>query len=262
MLALSLHSVVANEAFFESKIRPLLVTHCYECHSGEKTKGGLALDTRAGWEKGGTSGPAILPGKPDESLLIKAVRYQDEDDLMMPPRKKGGKLPDSAIAELTEWVKMGAPDPRVAEAKIAGMKVADAKSWWAFQPLPKADAASSSAKIDAYLQREFDKHTIKPSAAADRRTLIRRATYDLTGLSPTPDEVETFVADQSSDAFTKVIERLLASPQYGVQWGRHWLDVVRYADTAGENTGRPHEKAVFRIQWARTPSAFSQRESP
>ncbi|MFN0075552.1 MAG: c-type cytochrome domain-containing protein, partial [Prosthecobacter sp.] len=117
----------AGTELFESKIRPLLVEHCYECHSAEKTKGGLALDTKAGWEKGGDSGPAILPGKPDESLLIKAVRYHDED-LAMPPQKKGGKLPDSAIAALTEWVKMGAPDPRVAEAKLAGMKAAEAKS--------------------------------------------------------------------------------------------------------------------------------------
>jgi len=237
-----------DNAFFESKVRPLLVEHCYECHSAEKTKGGLALDTKAGWEKGGDSGPAILPGKPDESLLIKAVRYHDED-LAMPPQKKGGKLPDSAIAALTEWVKMGAPDPRVAEAKLAGMKAAEAKSWWAFQPLPKADAAPSTAKLNAFIQRELDAHSIKPSAATDRRTLIRRATYDLTGLPPTPEEVEAFVADQSSDAFTKVIERLLASPQYGVQWGRHWLDVVRYADTAGENTDRPLPHAWRYRNW-------------
>jgi len=109
----ALTATADDHAFFESKIRPVLVERCYECHSAEKTKGGLALDTKAGWEKGGDSGPAILPGKPDESLLIKAVRYHDED-LAMPPQKKGGKLPDSAIAALTEWVKMGAPDPRVA----------------------------------------------------------------------------------------------------------------------------------------------------
>jgi mono/diheme cytochrome c family protein len=121
--------------FFESKVRPLLVEHCYECHSAEKTKGDLALDTKAGWEKGGKSGTTIVVGKPDESLLIKAVRYHDED-LAMPPQKKGGKLPDSAIATLTEWVKMGAPDPRVAVVKIGGMKADEAKTWWAFQPLP------------------------------------------------------------------------------------------------------------------------------
>ncbi|MEY4200138.1 MAG: hypothetical protein RLZZ265_1878 [Verrucomicrobiota bacterium] len=232
--------VAANSGtdFFESKIRPLLVEHCYECHSGEKTKGGLSLDTRAGWQKGGHSGAVIVPGKPEESLLIKAVRYQDKE-LAMPPQKHGGKLSDPKITMLTEWVRQGAPDPRKALAKVGGMKADDAKDWWAFRALPRAEGKPASARIDAFIHDQLAAKSVKPSAAADPRTLIRRATYDLTGLPPTPEEVEAFVADRSPEAFAKVVERLLASPQYGVQWGRHWLDVVRYADTAGENTDRP-----------------------
>jgi hypothetical protein len=233
---------------FEKDIRPLFVEHCYECHGREKTKGGLALDTKAGWEKGGDSGRAIVPGRPEESLLIKAIRYDDKD-LAMPPEKKGGKLPDSAINALTEWVKQGAPDPRVAEARLGGMKADEANSWWAFQPLSKADASPSPAKIDAFIQRSLEARSLKPGAAADKRTLIRRATYDLTGLPPTAAEVESFVADQSTEAFAKVVDRLLSSSQYGVQWGRHWLDVVRYADTAGENTDRPLPHAWRYRNW-------------
>ena len=224
-----------DHAFFESKVRPVLVGHCYECHSGVNSKGGLLLDTRQGWAKGGKSGPAIVPGKPDESLLIKAIRHTDPD-LAMPPKKKGGKLPAADIAALTEWVRQGAPDPRIAAAKIAGMKADEAKGWWAFQPLPKVDPARM---IDDFISVRLADAKLRPAPKADPRTLIRRATYDLTGLPPTPEEVEAFVADRSPDAFAKAVERLLASPQYGVQWGRHWLDLVRYADTAGENTDRP-----------------------
>jgi hypothetical protein len=236
---LAAHTALAEDhAFFESKVRPVLVEHCYECHSREKTKGGLALDTKQGWEKGGNSGPVIVPGKPEESLLIKAVRYHDKD-LAMPPEKKGGKLTEAVIADLVEWVRMGAPDPRIAEAKIAGMKEDEAKSWWAFQPLPKVNA---SKNVDDFINAKLAEAKLNPAAPADPRTLIRRMSYDLTGLPPSADEVESFVADSirnPKSAIQNLIERLLASPQYGVQWGRHWLDVVRYADTAGENTDRP-----------------------
>jgi DNA-binding GntR family transcriptional regulator/cytochrome c553 len=229
-------------AFFESKIRPILVEHCYDCHSGDKTKGGLALDSKAGWQKGGENGPAIVPGKPEESLLVKAVQYEDPD-LAMPPKKKGGKLSDENIKLLNEWIKMGAHDPREAVAKIGGMKADEAKSWWAFQPLPKHDApaniTAAAAQIDAFLNTRLQSEGLQPSPPADKRTLLRRATYDLTGLPPSPEEVDAFLADASPDAFSKIVERLLSSPQYGVKWGRHWLDVVRYADTAGENTDRP-----------------------
>ena len=250
-LLLAAHTVLAEDhAFFESKVRPMLVEHCYECHSGEKTKGGLALDNKQGWEKGGDTGPAIVPSKPDESLLIKAVRYHDED-LAMPPKKKGGKLPAAVIADLVEWVKMGAPDPRVAAAKIAGMKADEAKAWWAFQPLKVASASAEESSlelklkplsIDDFINTKLAKAKLNPAAPADPRTLIRRMSYDLTGLPPSADEVESFVADSirnPKSAIQNLTERLLASPQYGVQWGRHWLDVVRYADTAGENTDRP-----------------------
>jgi hypothetical protein len=243
-LLLTAHTSLAEDhAFFESKVRPVLVEHCHECHSGEKTKGGLALDTKQGWQKGGDSGPVIVPGKPDESLLIKAVRYHDKD-LAMPPEKKGGKLPEAIIADLVEWVKLGAPDPRVSAAKIAGMNAEDAKSWWAFQPLPKPDASKS---IDIFIDAKLAEARLTPTPPADPRTLIRRLSYDLTGLPPSAEEAEAFVRECTSGSLVVIrhsslqalIERLLASPQYGVQWGRRWLDVVRYADTAGENTDRP-----------------------
>ncbi|WP_395716675.1 PSD1 and planctomycete cytochrome C domain-containing protein [Prosthecobacter sp.] len=253
-VSVTLPAAAQDHAFFESKVRPVLVEHCYECHSGEKTKGGLALDTKQGWLKGGDSGPAIIPGKPDDSLLIKAVRYHDED-LSMPPQKMGGKLAEEDIAALTEWVRLGAPDPRVAEAKIAGMNAVEAKSWWAFQPLPRKGAFQApravenrpSLSIDTFIDAKIRGAKLTAAPQADPRTLIRRMTYDLTGLPPSVEEVEAFVRECTSgssfvipdSSLQRLIERLLASPQYGVQWGRHWLDVVRYADTAGENTDRP-----------------------
>lgn len=212
----------ADDSFFESKVRPLLVKHCYECHSGEKTKGGLALDTRAGWEKGGDNGPAIIPGKPEQSHLIKAIRHEDKS-LAMPPKSRGGKLHDSDISILVQWVKMGAPDPRKLASKIGGMTEAQAKSWWSFQPLGQTKSIPIQLKSH---QPNINR--------ADKRTLIRRATYDLTGLPPTPAEVQQFLADNSQGDFDRLVERLLASPGYGEKWGRHWLDVVRYADSAGK----------------------------
>lgn len=235
-------------AFFEKRVRPILVEHCYECHAGVNSKGGLLLDTRQGWENGGDSGAAIVPGNPDGSLMIQAIRYADAE-LGMPPKKKGGRLTDAQIATLEEWVRMGAPDPRVAEAKLGGMSVAEAESWWAFQQLPAPDPDPTSAKIDAFIEAKLVENALEPVAAADKRTLIRRATYDLTGLPPTPEEVEAFLADESPEAFANVVDRLLTSPQYGVRWGRHWLDVVRYADTAGENTDRPLPHAWRYRNW-------------
>ncbi len=218
-----------DAAFFETKVQPLLSARCYECHSHEgKIKGGLAMDSRSGWEKGGETGPAIIPGKPEESPLIHAVSYADKD-LAMPPKKK---LSDEEIAVLTDWVKMGAPDPRETVAKIGGMTAAEAKMWWAFQPLPAPSATpGTSAQMDALLDARLATAGLKPALSADKLTLIRRANFDLTGLPPTPAEVAAFVADTAPDAFAKVVERLLASPHYGEKWGRHWLDVVRYADS-------------------------------
>ncbi len=237
--------------FFEAKIRPILATACYKCHSQAdgKTKGGLALDSKAGWTKGGETGPAIVPGDPDQSLLIKAVRYTDED-MQMPPSQSGKQLQPSQIADLEAWVKMGAPDPRSVAAPRADIaKIASglteemqekAKTHWAYQPIKAPPVPETKDKVwgntpvDQFILAKLEEKGLTPSPAADKRTLIRRATIDLIGLPPTPQEVLDFVKDESPDAFNKVIDRLLASPQYGERWGRFWLDVARYADTRGE----------------------------
>ncbi|MCA8986273.1 MAG: PSD1 domain-containing protein [Planctomycetaceae bacterium] len=247
-ISLSASADDAGDNLFEKRIRPILVKHCYDCHSGVNAEGGLLLDTQSGWQKGGEHGPAIIPGKPADSLLIKAVRYSDIN-LAMPPKDAGGKLSEEEIAALEEWVRSGAPDPRVAELKLGGMNARDAKTWWAFQPLPKPEKSPSSVQIDTFINQKLADHSLTPASPADRRTLIRRATYDLIGLPPTPDEVDAFLADSSPNAFAKVVDRLLESPQYGVHWGRHWLDVVRYADTAGENTDRPLPHAWRYRNW-------------
>ncbi len=236
---------VLDDAFFENRVRPLLVEHCYECHNGVKTSGGLALDTRVGWQKGGESGPAIIVGKPESSLLIQAINYRE---LEMPPKEEGGKLSDAEIDVLTRWVRLGAPDPREANTQLGGMSAAAAKSWWAFQPLP-AQKTATPRQLDDFINCELSARSLTANPPADRRTLIRRANYDLTGLPPTAEQVDQFLADESDDAFAKLVERLLDSPQYGVKWGRHWLDVVRYADTAGENTDRPLPHAWRYRNW-------------
>ena len=229
--------------FFESKIRPLLVEHCYECHSAEsrKVKAGLRLDTRELLLKGGESGPALVPGKPDESLLIRSVRYADKE-FQMPPK---GKLRADQIAALEQWVKLGVPDPRSGGAtastgpKPAPVNIAEGRKFWAFQPLrqpalPKVkDTRWAQSPVDRFILAGLEAKGLKPVPPTDRRTLIRRATFDLTGLPPTPADVEAFLADTSPQAFARVVERLLASPQYGERWGRHWLDVARYSDSNG-----------------------------
>ncbi len=230
----------AGTEFFESKIRPILADNCYQCHSqqSKKIKGGLLLDTREGVLKGGDTGPAIEPGDPDKSLLIKAVRYADEN-LQMPP--KGKKLSAEKIAALEAWVKMGAPDPRIAKVGTASVETIrdKARTHWAFQPVkePPVPAVKNErfvrTPVDNFILAKLEAKGLRPSPEADKRTLIRRATFDLIGLPPTPEQVEAFIADKSPDAFEKVVDRLLASPQYGERWGRHWLDVARYADTKG-----------------------------
>lgn len=228
--------------FFEKRIRPLLAEHCLKCH-GEKAKGGLRLDSRAAALKGGESGAALVAGKPGESLVMRAVRYEKE--LRMPPK---AKLSNEAIADLERWIAMGAPDPReggVAPAKKSGIDLAAGKAFWSFQPV-KATAPPvvktpewPANAVDRFILAKLESQHLKPAPAADRRTLLRRATYDLTGLPPTPEEVQAFVADPANDAFDKAIDRLLGSPAYGERWGRHWLDVVRYSDTAGDNSDFP-----------------------
>jgi hypothetical protein len=235
-------------AFFESKVRPLLVDRCYECHSAnaKKVKGGLLLDSRAGLRKGGDTGPAITPGDPDASLFIQAVRHSDKD-LAMPPKKM---MPREQILELEEWVKMGAPDPRTDNtvATIEAKNAIDwnkAREWWSLRPLASVQppsVANSSWPVNAvdhFVLEKLERAGLEPAADAEKRVLIRRATYDLIGLPPTPQEVEAFLADDSPNAFERVVDRLLASPHYGERWGRYWLDVVRYADTAGDNSDFP-----------------------
>jgi mono/diheme cytochrome c family protein len=229
----------AGVEFFEKKIRPVLSDHCYGCHSAqaEKVKGGLLLDTRAATLKGGDSGPALVPGEPDKSLIVKAVRYTDED-LQMPP--KGKKLSAEQIADLEAWVKMGAPDPRTNSIPVAkGVVTEAAKKHWAYQPIrrPSPPAVGNKkwvqAPLDRFILAKLEAKKLAPSAKADKRTIIRRASYDLLGLPPTAEQVEAFVSDNSPDAFPKLVDRLLASPHYGERWGRYWLDIARYADTKG-----------------------------
>jgi hypothetical protein len=232
----------AQSEFFETKVRPVLVENCYKCHSSgaEKIKGGLVLDTREGWLKGGDSGAVIVPGKPDESLFVKAIRYTDLD-LAMPPNDK--KLSDNLIADLVQWVRMGAPDPRTEAVSAKAMYAADlekAKKHWAYRPVvkPEVPALPNSQSptenpIDAFIGAKLLEKGLTPAAKADKVTLLRRATFDLHGLPPGEKEVNDFLADESPTAFTTVVDRLLASPRYGERWGRHWLDLAKYADTRG-----------------------------
>jgi hypothetical protein len=226
--------------FFEKRIRPVFVEHCSKCHStvAGKQKGGLNLDSRAGVLKGGDSGPALVPGKPDESLLVKAVRYADEG-LRMPPK---GKLPDAVVADLEKWVAMGAPDPRGTTPPAAAMKaldLAEGRKFWAFQsprqhPVPAVkDAAWPRSDIDRFLLARLEAQGTKPAGDTDKATLLRRVAFDLIGLPPTPEQLDAFLADQSPEAFARVVDGLLASPHFGERWGRHWLDVARYAESSG-----------------------------
>ena len=265
---------------FEKRIRPLLAARCEKCHSQAqgKTRGGLALDTRAGWQIGGDNGSPIIPGKPDASLLIQAVR-QTTEGLRMPPQDAGGRLKPDEIAALTQWIRLGAPDPRTGKAAVQRMTADEARHWWSFQPLAQVRppavsgdpdrgnssrgnssrgnssrgnssrdnpidrfvrarlAARNDSLATAATRRPADSppastgsRRLAPAPPADKRILIRRATFDLIGLPPTPQEVAAFVHDDSPDAFAHVVNRLLASPTYGQRWARHWLDVVRYAD--------------------------------
>jgi cytochrome c553 len=231
----------AAEAFFESKIRPILIERCLECHGAEKAKAGLRLDMGPQALAGGDSGAAIVPGKPEESLLIQVVRYTG--DLKMPPRSK---LPDAEIALLADWVKQGALWPQVGSEpgsggapRNAGAITDEDRRFWAFQiPQPAALPANQNTSwarepLDRFVLADLERAGLTPAPPADRPTLIRRATLDLHGVPPTPGEVAEFLQDDSPLAFERVVDRLLASPRYGERFGRHWLDVVRYADSNG-----------------------------
>jgi len=224
--------------FFEAEVRPILVARCLECH-GEagKPKGGLRLNSREAVLLGGESGPSAVTGKPDESLLVEAIHYVDEP--RMPPK---AKLADSEIAVLTRWVELGLPwpsakvEPRPSVVDEPSPIAKEAERPWSFRPVadPPApavlDAAWPRSDVDRFVLAGLEAKGLKPASPADRRTLIRRATFDLTGLPPTPEEVAAFLADEAPDPFARVVDRLLATPAYGERWGRHWLDVVRYAD--------------------------------
>jgi hypothetical protein len=221
--------------FFESRVRPVLAENCFACHGPDKQRSGLRVDSREALLKGGdTNGPAIVPGQPDNSPLVRAVRQTGS--LKMPPKKQLGP---QAVDALAGWVKMGAPWPLTTAAGLADARAEAWKRHWAFQPVRNPpvpvvkDPQWSRSPIDRFILGKLEEKGLTPSPAADRRTLIRRATFDLIGLPPTPEEVEAFVNDSSPDAWEKVVDRLLASPHYGERWGRYWLDVARYADTKG-----------------------------
>ncbi len=231
--------------FFEKNIRPVLSQKCYGCHSteGGKSKGGLLLDTREGIRAGGDSGHAVVPGNVKDSLLIKALSYTDKD-LAMPPKKEGGKLPDDVIGKFEQWVQMGAPDPREnAAGKIVVRKtwdVEEGRKFWAYQP-PKAepapavkDATWPRSDVDHFLLAAMEAKGLHPVVDADKATLIRRVYFDLIGLPPRPEEVDAFLKDNTPNAYAKIVDRLLASPQFGERWGRHWLDVARYGESSGK----------------------------
>jgi len=223
-------SASAKDAeFFQKQIEPILKHRCYQCHSHDsgKAKGGLVLDSRHGWQKGGSEGPAIVPGKPGKSLLMQAVRYESYE---MPPKKK---LPAGEISLLEKWITMGAPDPRESKAgKIDPAKL------WALQPIMKPATPSvqdqkwPSDELDGFILARLEKAGLRPASNADRYTLLRRLTLDLTGLPPTPEEIAAFIGDQSDRAYENVVDRLLKSPAFGDHWARHWFDLACYADLA------------------------------
>jgi len=229
-------------AFFESKVRPVLLERCASCHGAKIQQAGLRLDTAAGLKKGADTGPVLAPGDPSKSTLLQAIRWDHK--VKMPP---AGKLPPAEIAALEQWVKTGAAWPEARAAEKPGAP--DPRRHWSFQPVRRPAVPAVKARawlrtpVDAFILERLERKGLAPAATADRRTLIRRATYDLTGLPPTPDDVAAFLADRSPGAWEKVVDRLLASPQYGERWGRRWLDVVHYADTAGETADYPVREA-------------------
>jgi hypothetical protein len=231
----------ADGCFFETRVRPLLTEKCLKCHGPQVQKGGLRLDSAEALGRRGASGRTlVVRDRPEESLLLRAVRHAD----VVKPMPPDARLTASEVADLASWVKSGAPFP--AAAKTA---TADPAKHWAFRPVadPAAPAVKDSAwpksDLDRFVLAKLEEAGLQPAPPADKRTLLRRATFDLTGLPPTPEEIDTFLKDESPDAFAKVVERLLASPAYGERWGRHWLDVARYADSNGLDENTAHGNA-------------------
>ncbi len=236
--------------FFEAKIRPILVQRCYQCHStdAEEIEGGLVLDSKWGWQTGGDSGPAIVPGNLAESNLIDAVRYEENIVSAMPPKSK---LPAEEIKLLERWVEMGAPDPRAKVKKGASSMVETfdlnkrVQEHWSWRPIddpppPEVlDQAWPASDIDRFILHALENAGLSPARPADKQLLLRRVFFDLIGLPPTPEQIDAFVADQSQDAYQRVVEQLLDSPQFGEKWARHWMDLVRYAETYGHEFDYP-----------------------
>ena len=236
------------DGFFAKEVRPILKEHCYKCHShaAGKNKGGLVVDSVAGILAGGDNGPAVVPGEAAKSLLIKAVRQSDADTKMPP---KGEPLSAMQIAAIEKWVALGAHAPAGEKpAAVRGAITDEDRHWWAFQPL--RETAVSHAEDHGWVRNDIDRFIharlkaagLEPSPEADRVTLLRRVFFDLIGLPPSPEEVDAFLADKSGDAYERLVDRLLASPRYGERWGRHWLDLARYADSSGfhNDLDRPH----------------------
>lgn len=243
----------AQKEFFEARIRPVLAQQCFACHTNSKMAG-LRLDSRADMLKGGKTGPVIVPGDPDKSLLVAAIRHSG--NLAMP--KGAVKLTDPQIADMTQWIKDGAPWPVETGGPTRKITAAD-RRFWSIQPLNMPakpaikDAAWAATDIDKFVLAKLEKEGLKPAAMADKRTLLRRVTYDLTGLPPTYEEIQAFEADKSPNAYEKVIDRLLQSPRYGEKWARHWMDVVRYAEDDYNVGGRPDRTEKY-------PHAYHYRD--
>jgi len=237
-------STAEQIAFFEKKIRPVLAEKCYKCHAenSEKIKGGFVLDTREGIRRGGDSGPGVVPGDLVKSLVIESLHYTNKD-MQMPPEKSGGKLPDSVIADFEQWVRMGAPDPRDGKARVdkSEWDTEKAKNHWAYQPVKQAaapsvkDSAWPRNDIDRFILAGLESKGIKPVGDAQSEALLRRVCFDLTGLPPTPEQVDYFLANHDPHAFEKIVDAMLKSPRFGERWGRHWLDVARYAESTGKD---------------------------
>ncbi|MFO0957052.1 MAG: DUF1549 domain-containing protein [Isosphaeraceae bacterium] len=226
---------------FEQSVRPVLVARCQKCHGAEKASGGLRLDSRSAMLTGGDSGPTAIEGHPDDSLIVRAIEQADE--LRMPP---GGKLRPGEIGAIRRWIATGLPWPDEGNpAKGSAAAAPEGPGLWSLRPIRKPEVPQvfdrdwSRTEIDRFLLASLESKGLGHAPPADRRTWIRRATYDLTGLPPSAEDVEAFLVDDSPDACERVVDRLLASPSYGEKWGRHWLDLARYADTAGENSDHP-----------------------
>jgi len=248
-------SAADSTEFFERKVRPVLAKNCYSCHTASKM-GGLAVDSRDGLMKGGARGPAVTPGDPDRSLLIRAIRYVDPA-LKMPP---AGRMADSEIADLSSWIRAGAPWPERSPAPAsagAGYTITpEQRAWWAFQPVrkPSPPAVKNTrwprGAIDRFILDRIERAALSPAPEAGKRVLLRRAYLDLIGLPPTPEQTEAFLKDNSGDAFERVVDGLLASPRYGERWGRYWLDLARYSDDRLNSTqDEPYANAYRYRDW-------------